>query len=373
MTSINGLITTDLQTVGVKVEMDEAIVLLPTWDVPLQTRLGSAPAHEVRIDWLEDVLTPQVLNCSAMATDEGNDEWELTVDDSSWVRVGDILHADDAALLTTSYEVTEIVNSTTIEVITAFGGTSDIDPTGTINVSLYRLIGQNLSEGGDPKAMRSVDRTNPFNYTQIGQEGVKVSRTERKRQTYGVADEYTYQVQKKFKELAIRMERALTTGTRYQSGSKRTMGGLFSFITTNSRSGVVANAKSLVNSLVRDCYTAGGTPTSLYVSPAVKAALSANIDPTLRRTTGADTQVGYVVDRILTDFGLIDVLVDRHFPITKGLLLQEEFDKRRVFDGYFHEALAQTGDATVGEIVGEFSLEVKNQAAQGVLTLTDAT
>lgn len=367
-----GGITTNLQTVGVKVEMDEAIVLLPTWDVPLQTRLGSAPAHEVRIDWLEDVLTSQVINCSA-ASRQSADNYTLTVDDSSAIRIGDILHSDDALLLSTSYTVASITNGTTVVVVTSWGGTTDITPLAVVNVSLYRIVGQDLSEGGDPAAMRAVDRTNPFNYTQVGQEGVQVSRTERKRAVYGVADEYTYQVQKKFKELAIRMERALTTGQRYQSGAKRTMGGLFSFITTNSRSGVVANAKSLVNSLVRDCYTAGGTPRQLYVSPAVKAALSANVDPTLRRTTGSETQGGYVIDSILTDFGTVEVLVDRHFPITKGLLLQEEFDTRRVFDGYFHETLAQTGDATKGEIVGEFSLEVKNQVAQGVLTLTDAT
>ena len=367
----SGVATTNLQTVGVKVEMDEAIVILPTWDVPLQTRLGSAPAHEVRVDWLEDILTPQSFSVSAVASDEGNDEWELTVDDSSALRVGDIVIADGVDDLSEAYEITEIVGATTIEVITAWGGTTDEDPDAV--PTTYRIIGQNLSEGGDPAAMRATDRTNPYNYTQVGQEGVQVSRTERKRQVYGVSDEYTYQVQKKFKELAIRMEKALTYGQRYQSGAKRAMGGLLYFITTNSRSGVVANTKSLINSLVRDCYTAGGTPRTLYVSPAVKAAISANVDPTLRRTTTDDTKVGFVVDQVLTDFGLIDIITDRHLPTTKGLLLQEEFDKRRVFDGYFHETLAQTGDATKGEIVGEYSLEVKNQAAQGVLTLTDAS
>jgi hypothetical protein len=364
--TINGLITTNLQTVGVKVEMDEAIVLLPTWDVPLQTRLGSAPAHEVRVDWLEDTLTPSTVTWSAVSG--SSSPWTLTVADTSNIRLHDVLR-DEAQSGALNFEVTTITADTSIVVTDTFStGIATPASTGTADI-----VGQNVAEGGDPLAMRSVDRTNPYNYTQVGQEGVTVSRTERKRQTYGVADEYTYQVQKKFKELAIRMERCLTNGVRYQSGANRQMGGLFYYITTNSRSNTVANAKSAVNSLVRDAYTQGGTPTVLYCSPAVKAALSANIDPTLRRTTGADTQVGFVVDRILTDFGLIDVVTDRHFPTTKALLLQEEFDKRRVFDGYFHETLAQTGDATKGEIIGEFSLEVKNQKAQGVLTLTDAS
>lgn len=365
--AINGMITTDLQTVGVKVDMDEAIVLLPTWDVPLQTRLGSVPTDEIRVDWLEDALCPDTFTVTVVSGTAS--PWTLDCADTSYIRVGDVFTIDGRAY-NLQFVVATVASATQITV-TGFGATAATDD--PIVTDVFRLVGQLTAEGADPLALRSVDRTNPYNYTQIAQEGVSVSRTERKRATYGVADEYTYQVQKKFKELAIRVERSMTNGVRYQSGNKRFMGGLFSYITTNSRSGVVANAKSLVNSLVRDCYTLGGTPTSLYVSPAVKAALSANIDPTLRRTTRDDTTAGYVIDRILTDFGLVDVMVDRHFPATKGLLLQEEFDKRRVFDGYFHEALAQTGDSTKGEIVGEFSLEVKNQNAQGVLTLTDAT
>lgn len=366
MATTNGMITTDLQTVGVKVEMDEAIVLLNTWDVPLQRRLGSAPCHEVRIDWLEDDLTPATTVWSAVSG--SSTPWTLTIADTSNLRVGDVL-TDDAQDGAKSFVITTITANTSIVVADTFtSGIATPAATGTA-----RIVGQYLAEGGDPPNMRSIDRTNPFNYTQVAQEGVQVSRTERKRAVYGVADEYTYQVQKKFKELAIRVERSMTVGTKFQSGNKRFMGGLLSYITTNSRSGLVANSKSLLNSLIRDCYTAGGTPTTLYVSPAIKAALSANIDPTLRRTTVEATGAGFVVDSFLSDFGHVEIITDRHIPTTKAVLVQEEFVTRRVFDGYFHEMLAKTGDADKGEIVGEFSLEVKNQKASGVLTLTDAT
>lgn len=360
------MITTDLQTVGVRVDMDEAIVLLNTWDVPLQRRLSSRPCNEVRIDWLEDVLTPDTLAWTAVSG--SSTPWTLTIADTSALRVGDIL-IDDAQPGALNFVITTITANTSIVVAdTLVSGIATPSATGT-----GKIVGQLLAEGGDPLAFRSGDRTNPFNYTQIAQEGVQVSRTERKRATYGVSDEYTYQVQKKFKELGIRVERSMTAGVRFQSGSKRFMGGLLSFITTNTRSGVVANAKSLLNSLIRDCYAAGGSPTALYVSPAVKQAISQNVDPTLRRTTVEATGAGFVVDSFSSDFGHIEILADRHLPLTKGVLVQEEFVTRRVFDGYFHEMLAKTGDGDKGEIVGEFSLEVKNQKAMGVLTLTDAT
>lgn len=357
------MITTALQTVGVKFDMDDAIVLLPLWDVPLQKRLGSAPCNEVRIDWLEDALVPQTLTVTSFT---GTGPWTITAPDTTYLRVGDILQKP-SGVYDWQYQVTSVPSGTTV-IVAAFGSGST-----PVNADVLNIIGQLPTEGGDPNLLRSVDRTNPFNYTQIAQEGVSVSRTERKRAVYGVADEYTYQVQKKFKELAIRVERSMTLGVRFQSGSTRFMGGLLAFLTTNTVSNTAANSKTAVNALARKCYDAGGTPKTLYVSPGIKQAFSANIDPTLRRSERSDSQQGYVVDSILTDFGVIEVVVDRHLPVTKGVLLQEEFDTRRVFDGYFHEFLAKTGDGDKGEIVGEFSLEVKNQAAQGVLTITDAT
>lgn len=363
--AINGMTTTALQTVGVKFDMDDAIVLLPTWDVPLQKRLSSAPADEVRIDWLEDALVPQETTITSFT---GTGPWTPLVPDTSFLRVNDILWDKTAVVPTAQFVITSITDATHF-VMAGFNGYA----TNPTNADVLQIVGQLGSEGGDPPAFRSVDRTNPFNYTQIGQEGVQVSRTERKRATYGVNDEYTYQVQKKFKELAIRMERSFTNGVRYQSGATRFMGGLFSFITTNTVSNTVANAKAAVNSLARKCFDQGGTPRTLYASAGVKQALSLNYDPALRIVDRSDAEGGFVVDRLLTDFGLIDVVVDRHFPVTKALLLQEEFDRIRTFDGYFHEMLAKTGDGDKGEIVGEFSLEVKNQQAQGVLTLTDAT
>lgn len=364
--SIDGMITTDLQTVGVKIDMDEAIVLLNTWDVPLQKRLSSAPTSSTRIDWLEDTLDADTVTVSSVAGTTS--PWTLTIPSTTWIRAGDLFRNRTLAY-DKQLKVDSVTNATTI-VVSSAGNNADTDD--PVAADVLEHIGQLLAEGGDPGAARAVDRTNPYNYTQIGQEAVTVSRTERKRATYGVADEYTYQAQKKFKELAIRTERSLTQGVRYQSGNKRFMGGLLSYITTNSRSGVVANSKSLLNSLIKDCYTTGGAPTSLYVSPAVKAAISANVDPTLRRTTVEATGAGYVVDSFQSDFGHIEIFADRHVPATKGILVQEEFVTRRVFDGYFHEMLAKTGDGDKGEIVGEFSLEVKNQSAQGVLTLTDA-
>ncbi len=365
MATTSGLVKSSDRTVGVKVDMDEAVYILPIDDVPLQRWLPSAPTSNIKVEWMEESLTPQTDIISAVSGTSS--PWTITVADGGVFRAGDVLHiqgrAADIQFLVSSISTNDLT-------VAGHGGTAASDD--PVADDVVQIVGQVLTEGGDPPAARTVERTALYNYTQIGQEKVNATRTARKQAMYAQSDPYDHEAQKKFRELAIRFERALVLGQRYQSASKRAMGGLFYYITTNSRSGVKANVKSLIQDLVRDCWTAGGSPQALWVSPAVKAAITANYDAALRRSVRDDATAGFTVERLVTDFGDIDVFANRYFPTTKGLLLQREYDVKRVFDGYMHEALAKTGDADNGEIVGEFSLEVKNETAQGILTVTDA-
>lgn len=364
MATTVGQVTSANRTVGVRIDMDDAIQILTPTDVPLQRWVGSEPTSSIKVEWLEEDLTPQ---SDTAATVTGTGPWVLNVTDGNVFRVGDIVHKNDAAA-SVQYVVDSI--STNAVTVSGFAGNA----TAPANGETFTIVGQYRAEGSQPDTARSVDRTAKFNYTQIGQEKVEASRTQRKRAMYGVGDPYDHEVGKKFKELAIRFEKSMVLGQRAISGAadKRFMGGLFYYITTNTVSNTAANAKVAVNSLLRKCYEQGGSPTVLMVSPAVKEAISANIDPTLRRWSTTDKTAGSVVDRFGSDFGEVEIITNRHFPKTKGLALQKEFIKRKVFTGYFHEYLAKIGDGDQGEIVGEFSLEVKNEKAHGILTITDA-
>ena len=368
MASTYGKVGSFNRTIGVRIDMDEAITILPVDDVPLQRWLPSQETSSIKVEWMEETLTAQSDTVSAVVG--AALPQTVTVSDVSVFRPNDILHTQDAAPAT-QFLVNSVNTAANTMVLTGFGGSVVI----VSNADILEIVGQYLVEGADPQEARTQERTGKYNYTQIGQEKVEASRTARKRAMFAQVDPYDHEVQKKFRELAIRFERMLVLGQRSIStdNTQRALGGLFYNITTNTRSGVVANAKALVNSLVRDCWTAGGSPTTLMCSPAVKAAISTNVDPTLRRFDVSAVIAGYVVEKITTDFGTIEIVPNRYFPKTKGLLLQREYDIKRVFDGYHHELLAKTGDSDKGEIVGEFSLEVKNEKAQGILTLTDAT
>lgn len=355
------------QTVGVKLDIDEAIHILTPSDVPLQQSIGSESTDQVKVEWLEEDLTPQHVTVTSFTGVSA--PYVITVPDASPIRVGDVLQEKDNAAYTKQFLVTAVDQTANTVTVGNFAG-NVATPT---NATTLEVIGQYRKEGIDPEDPRSIERTMPFNYTQIGQEQIAVTRTGRKRGLYGQGDPYDHEVMKKFKELAIRFERSMVNGYRTQSGdaTQRMMGGLFFYISTNTESGVKANAYSLVNALLRKTYEKGGTPGELWVSPRVKACLS-TIDASLRRADRSDTTAGAVVEHILTDYGEVTVKMNRHFPATKGLVLQKEFIKRRPFDPYFHELLAKTGDSEKGQIVGEQTLEVKNEAAHGLLTITDA-
>jgi hypothetical protein len=356
--------------------MDEAIFILPVDDVPLQRWLPSAPTNSIKVEWMEEDLLAQEATVSSVS---GTDTpWTVTVgtDEGDLFRAGDILWRkdDDPGR---QYLVTAVSGDdlTVAEHGSTDGATSGHDPAAS---DVLVIVGQFLTEGGDPLEARTQERVAKYNITEIDQEKVEATRTQRKRAMFAQVDPYTHEVSKKFRELAIRFERKLLVGYRNDPASstgKRQMGGIFFYSSSfNSQSGTAAQVKSKLSALIRDCWTDGSNDANtLVVSPAVQAAITANFDAALRRSARSEVVVGYVTQRVLTDFGEVELVVDRYMPKTKALLLSRSYLQKKVFDGYFHELLAKTGDSDKGHIVGEYSLEVKEPDAHGVLTVTDAT
>lgn len=372
------------RTVGVRLDMDEAITILPVDDVPLQRWLPTRETSSVKVEWMEEGFTAQsAVATSATVTGTTPGPYTVTFSDASIFRPGDILRQTStggtggnttptpAANLALQFLVTGVNTSTNVLTITGFAGNTTV-PTAS---DAFEIVGQYLTEGADPNEARTTERTSKYNYTQIGQEKVEASRTARKRAMYAQEDPYDHELAKKFRELAIRFERQLVLGQRaISSGTdQRAMGGLFYYITSNLSSGLASTARTLINNALRTAWTNGGTPDTLMVSPAVKVAITANIDAATRRWTMSDTIGGYAVEKVVTDFGEVDIVVNRYFPTTKALVLDRKNLAKVVFDGYHHELLAKTGDSDRGQIVGEFSLIAKNELGMGQVIITDAT
>src|SRR5688500_4447391 len=97
------------QTVGVRLDMDDAIDILSPTDVPLQTWVGSESTNEVKVEWLEEDLTPQSDTIAGVPT--GTGPWTVTVSDTNIFRVGDVLWKEGAASAVRSEEHTSELHS----------------------------------------------------------------------------------------------------------------------------------------------------------------------------------------------------------------------------------------------------------------------
>jgi len=356
--------------VGVKIAMDDQMSILPIDVVPLQQSLSWTPIENIKQQWLNDALDTQVVDLNA---DSAPASATIVLVDSSPVRVGDVLRRQKGTLLV---KVTANVYGTnTLTVTRPFAGSTDEALDGTpAGTDKLEIIGQDLVEGQDPPDPRDNDFVGDFNLTQIFEEAIQATRSAMKNDQYGVEDPYANAMDKKFRELNVRLERALIYGRRNQSSSTRQLGGFQYFLVSSllNKSGVKANLEQLVGDMLQAAYDQGATPQQLFVSPAIKRVFS-GLNSTLVTEDRADTGVGRTKTTYHSDFGDVTLTPNRYLDSTKGILVDTSLAKGWTFDEWFHMYLAKTGDTDKGMIVAEKSLEIKHATrAHGLLTVTDA-
>jgi hypothetical protein len=136
-----------------------------------------------------------------------------------------------------------------------------------------------------------------------------------------------------------------------------------------------ALTKGLVDQMLQTVYDAGGISeqgmATLLVSSAQRRAVTAAYtSASYVRVDITGTLGGVTVDRIQTDFGILNVMLDRMVPTTTLAVVSME-QCRPVFleipdkGHFFAEPLARTGAKDRVQIYGEVGLQYGNQAAHG--------
>lgn len=362
-----GRSTYNAATVGVKVAMDEVIAMISPEDTVTMNTIGApSPINNIRNDWLNDGLmsyevVPDASSAAASTTISVSDA------DATKIRVGDILQRKGG---TVQALVTAKGANGDLTVVRPYASSADEALT-TAHTLL--VVGQAIVEGADPQAPRSEDMTSDYNITQIFQEKVQATRTARKNEQYGIKDPYTYELDKKLRELAIRLNVAYLHSRRNNdtTNKRRSMGGLVYYLANNGISGTVAQFESKLNDTLQALWEDGGKPDTLICSPKFKREFS-NLNQDKVIEERGDGGVGRTKTFYESDFGRVEMVMDRYLAgFEKQLLIERRFVTPLVFDPFFHEMLAQTGDQEQGEVVGEYSLKVKAPNAHATLTLTD--
>ena len=253
-------------------------------------------------------------------------------------------------------------------------------------------------EGDDTDANTFVATTRIGNYCQISKKAVTVSGTQRAVNSAGRADEFSYQIAKRGREIKRDMEFALTQNQASSAGgagTARSLASIESWLATNKTSvgtgtaqttpgfsgGVVAAptdssvagafTKASLDAVIQQCWTQGGDPKVIMVGPSNRTTLSGFTGISTLQTdanAGMDVTLMGAVDFYKSNFGIHRVQPNRFNRDQTVLVLDMEYFAVSTLRDMELEPLAKTGDSDKSQMITEFTLEVKNEAASGKVT-----
>lgn len=363
-------------------DVSDVISLVSPFETPLLDMLGDAKAAATSTihEWLEDSLLPNTDSVNQVSfTPNATDATAITVANGSRFRVGDQVRPDGVreVMLVTA------IAGNVLTVVRRYGGTTG----GALanGMKLY-ILGNAAIEGDDKPATRFTDRSRKRNYTQIFTAGVEVSGSMMAAKGHGVADELDYQKQERLRELLRDLENVVINGVApaaTQQGSstvRRTMNGVIPLIATNQfvpgvggmpaggGGGTVLN-EPLLNAAMKAIWEqSAGRIDTIVVSGVQKRKVNEFLVSS-RLYDGNDTTFQSRIGVYESDFGICRVVLSRWVPADHLLLLDSSRLGVLPLAGrsFHYKPLAATGDAESGMLVGEYTLEMKNENAHGLI------
>ena len=249
-----------------------------------------------------------------------------------------------------------------------------------------------LVEGATASDITVSPTTRLGNYTQIVGKTVMVSGTLEAVDKAGRKSEKAYQLAKVSSEIKRDMETIITANQGQSAGNAstaRTLGALLSYIKSNtSKNGTAttgvdpvtvgvstrtdgttrAFTEAMLKTVIASVFTNGGTPSTLFVSPTQKQVVSGFTGLAAQRyqvpTTGQATILAGA-DLYQSDFGVLSIVPDRFMRTRDALILDPEYAALAFLRPFQTNELARVGDAEKTQILAEFTLEVRNEAAHG--------
>lgn len=220
----------------------------------------------------------------------------------------------------------------------------------------------------------SSSKSRISNLTQIIATTGAVSGTQRKVSVVGGQDEFAFEMKKKMLEWKIEAEIDLITQvlTAGDATSDAQMRGLIAACTTNRVTGsatTVSLRESDFNDLLQKIFEAGAVADTCYVNGFNKRRISQFATSNTRQLAMDGT--GMLRNRVSvyeSDFGTIEIVLERYMPKTVGLLLKESMFRKAWLRKPTTTPLAKRGDLDEFLIVGELTLEHLNERAGGVLS-----
>ena len=251
-------------------------------------------------------------------------------------------------------------------------------------------------EGADASSATLSPTTRVGNRTQISQKTIQIAGTEETVDKAGRKSEKAYQLAKASSELKRDMEKIMLANQAASAGDSttaRTLGSLQAWLNTNAVLGAGGTAGSLgttarvsgtdaaftetmLKTAVKSAYTNGGNPTVLMVSPTQKQVVSTFAGIAEQRyaaPANKQTTIVGAADVYLSDFGTLSVVPNRFTTPDaddngeQAFVLDPEYAAVAFLRPFQTNELAKTGDSEKTQLLVEYTLEVKNEAAHAII------
>lgn len=371
MAVVSGARYSFTDTANNEIDMSNTLAIISPSDVPLLSIVGkdslqttcTATKHE----WLEDILRPldSALADSTMANTTDPVAVNVTSGTGVYFAAGDIVQVESELVRVTS------VSTDAVTVARGFGGTTAASHA---SGSTFKIIGTVSLQGAAVGPMRTTTKTGKYNYTQIYNQSVTITSTQRSTNKWtGVPNELARLLDNEMKVAWQIWERSLLAGRKVApaSGVASAMDGILPVISTNAyaKSGAYLTEEYILQAM-QDAWTQGGAIDKIVVNAFQKRQANRFLD-SQRETTRTDRIAGAVVDTYTSDFGTADIVLDRNMPTDTVLLFNSGKIGFGPLQGNGLKAVRiadTTALAETWQVVGEYTSEVRNENAHAKIT-----
>jgi hypothetical protein len=247
-------------------------------------------------------------------------------------------------------------------------------------------------EGDDTTAAAIVPTARVGNRTQILKKPFTISTTQEVVKKAGRDSEISYQTALAGRRIKMDLEAIAcqNQASNAQAGATpRRLGGFESWIATNVSRGAGgssggftsgntvaptdgttrASTEALLKTVIRSAWNAGGRPTLLLMGSAQKQNFSGftGIATQYQEPRGKAATVIGAVDRYVSDFGTLSAVASRYMRGREIAVVDPSLWRVLWLRKWKKEELAKTGDARKFHVIGEATLESRNEAGNGIV------
>lgn len=376
MANNSGLVTIYDNTVPDKRMVTDRIYMMDPLDTVAYNYLGTdmdkfnfVNKDEYTYEWLNDTLPDRVDALGAAIAD--------TTTTTCSIVTANLAQPGDVWLIDSEQVWVSALSTTTLTITRGFNGTTAATHD---SAAVMTRVSRARVDGDDADDSPSTEVTSSYNYTQIFQRTVNISRSKAKVNMYGITNLEDYEIDKYMKEMMIDLSMLPYYGGR-SAGTENTVarsaGGLGTFITGNvtyatSTGATGGTAQALTRKNIDDTFAlvfADGGNANLALTTAYAQRKINDFYEGFVTTERSEQLGGILIKKLVNPINgnVVDIAVDRRCPSGQLWLLTTDKIAYYPFDAFFYERLAKTGDSVKGEVVGEYGFVVANADWHGAV------